>query len=193
MKKINKYQNVDFVIMLDEIDSTQTLAKEIIKRKKILEFGRTLIIAKKQTAGRGQNNNRWSSNDGGLYFSYVFSISEKNFKKVIELSLRFAEVIKKILEEYKIDCVIKYPNDVYAKIGDEYKKVSGILIETIPLLDKRYVIVGVGVNFTNKIDDEFRDKAVTIYEITGKRYSKKKFLEKFFKLSDEIINDLVVI
>jgi len=184
-------RNVDFIINLNEIDSTQTLAKQIVKSGKILKWGKTLIIARRQLCGRGQGDNKWSSNYGGLYFSYIFETDEEKLKEVINLSVRFAEVVKKILEEYGIDCIIKNPNDVYAKTTKGYKKISGILIETIPFNGKRYVIVGVGVNFTNRIDDEFKDIAVTIYDITAKRYSKKKFLEKFFKYSNDILKDFL--
>jgi len=181
--------NVDFIINLKEIDSTQILAKQIVKTGKILDYGKTLIIAKKQYDGKGQNNNRWSSNYGGLYFSYIFDTDEKNLKKISNLSIKFADLVRKILLEYGINCIIKYPNDVYAKTKSGYRKISGILIETIPFNNKRYVIVGVGVNFTNHIDDEFRDIAVTIYDITKKRYSKKKFLNKFFKYIDDILKE----
>jgi BirA family biotin operon repressor/biotin-[acetyl-CoA-carboxylase] ligase len=183
-------KNVDFTINLQEIDSTQILAKQIVRSGRIADLGKTLIISKLQFAGRGQGENRWSSNYGGLYFSYIFDIDEKDLKKTKELSIKFARVIKRILTEYGIECVIKYPNDVYAKINDDYKKISGILIETLPRDNKRYVIVGVGVNFTNKIDEEFKDIAVSVYDITGKRYSKKKFLKKFFDYSYDIIERL---
>ncbi len=171
-----------FSINLKSIDSTQDFAHHLIENGFMKDKTDIIIIAQKQIYGRGQKDNKWSSNYGGLYFSYINHISEKNLNKVEKLSINVAEIIKDIIDKnYGVETIIKPPNDIYAKTKEGYKKISGILIETKIKNDKRYVVVGVGVNFSNKIPPELKDKAANLYEITGKRYKKNKFLIDFVK------------
>jgi BirA family biotin operon repressor/biotin-[acetyl-CoA-carboxylase] ligase len=51
-----------------ELSSTMDTAKEIA-RKNCSDF--TVVIAGRQTAGRGRLNRQWLSEDGGLYFTLV--------------------------------------------------------------------------------------------------------------------------
>ena len=56
------------VYYFEEIDSTQNFAQKIAFDKK--EDG-TIIIAEKQTAGRGRLDRKWTSPKGGVWFSLI--------------------------------------------------------------------------------------------------------------------------
>ncbi len=173
------------IVKLDEIDSTQSLAKDIIKSGGAEKYKGIAISAERQFAGRGQKDNVWSSEKGGLYLSVIRKTDERKLSEIQSLSLRTAQRVSELLKKkYKIITKIKEPNDIYAYDGKKYRKISGILIETIPYNNKRYIIIGIGVNFTNPIPNELKTKAVNLFEITSKRYTPKSF-EK--QLIEEIL------
>lgn len=175
-----RISKISKIIQLKEAGSTQDLARRLIENNKAKPKENVLIIAKKQTCGRGQKDNKWSSELGGLYFSFITSIDEKKLKQIQKLSIITAQVILEVmLEKYKVKCYIKLPNDIYT--FKNYKKLSGILIETIPNKKKRYIITGIGINFNNKIPKELREKATSIYKITKKKYNPNSFLRPFFE------------
>ncbi len=170
------------IIKLDEIDSTQTLAKDIVKKASAEKYDGVVITAKRQFAGRGQKDNRWSSEKGGVYISVIRKTDEKKLSEIQTLSLKTAQIVSELLKRrYKITTKIKEPNDIYAWDGEKFRKISGILIETIPYNNKRYIIIGIGVNFTNPIPDELRTKAINLFEITSKRYTPKSFEKQLIK------------
>ncbi|MDO8735199.1 MAG: biotin--[acetyl-CoA-carboxylase] ligase, partial [Elusimicrobiota bacterium] len=55
------------IIRLKTIDSTQNYAKKIAEKS----VSGTIVLAEKQTDGRGQFEKTWSSQKGGLYFSII--------------------------------------------------------------------------------------------------------------------------
>ena len=56
------------VYYFEEIDSTQNFAEQIASNEK--ENG-TIIIAEKQTAGKGRLERKWASPKGGIWFSLI--------------------------------------------------------------------------------------------------------------------------
>ena len=56
------------VYYFEEIDSTQSFAEQIALDKK--EDG-TIIIAERQTTGRGRLDRKWTSPKGGIWFSLI--------------------------------------------------------------------------------------------------------------------------
>jgi len=60
------YQNLfigNKVVRLDNIDSTNSYTKELVSQKMDLIEG-LIVIAKNQTAGKGQMGNKWLSEEG---------------------------------------------------------------------------------------------------------------------------------
>jgi len=167
-------------IFLKETTSTQDIARDMIKNGRIKI--NTVIVAEIQSNGRGQKDNIWSSPKGGLYFSLITMTDEKNLKNLKDLSITTAKAVKKTLnKKYQITARIKKPNDVYALSSNGYKKISGILIETIPYDFKRFIITGIGVNFNNPIPDILSNRATSIYEIRNKQYKPVGFIRPFLK------------
>ncbi|MGQ0794897.1 MAG: biotin--[acetyl-CoA-carboxylase] ligase [Nitrosopumilaceae archaeon] len=132
------------VYYFDTINSTQNFAAEIASKPQ--ENG-TLVIAQKQTQGRGRLSRKWTSPEGGIWMSLIlhpeFDVSVSTFFPIIS-SLALAVSIEKVL---KIKPQIKWPNDLTIN----NKKVAGILIDvSIESGNIGYLILGVGINF--KID-----------------------------------------
>src|SRR5581483_4128592 len=74
------------LLRLKSIDSTQDLAKRLAENG---GTDRTLIIAERQTKGRGRLRRRWTSDPGGLYLSILFR-PQVSPRRLAELSLAFA-------------------------------------------------------------------------------------------------------
>lgn len=67
---------MDFqIIGYEEIDSTNSEAWRLIDRLKIDQIeaasANTVVIAKRQTKGRGQRGHQWQSDLGGLFMSVI--------------------------------------------------------------------------------------------------------------------------
>jgi BirA family biotin operon repressor/biotin-[acetyl-CoA-carboxylase] ligase len=136
-----------------ELDSTNNFVKSNVSN---LEEG-AIIVAEKQTKGRGLRDNTWESNVGNLHFSYVLKndLGRRDlFKHIVQSSV----AIIRTLKHFEIDGVIKYPNDCL--VGS--KKISGVLIESLGSNLIEYVVVGIGLNVNQVEFDYLKDKATSI-------------------------------
>ncbi len=133
------------VIFHEVIDSTNIEAKRLIENEKINK--ETWIIANKQTSGRGRNNNKWVSEKGNFYGSYVLPINLE-YKKIPFIScvtsLSVYDTIKNLLPNNDL-LKIKWPNDILYNDA----KLAGILIENSLSEIKSFSIIGVGINLKN--------------------------------------------
>ena len=132
------------IYYFDTIDTTQNFAMKIAHEDN--ENG-TVIIAKKQTGGRGRMKRKWKSPVGGIWMSIIihpkFNISHATLVP-IATSLALSIAIEKIL---KINTKLKWPNDVTLK----GKKVAGVLVDTSIISNEiESMVLGVGINFKIK-------------------------------------------
>jgi len=125
----------------DSIDSTQNQA---LKMSEDSASDGTIIIAAKQTGGKGRSGRRWISPKGGIWFSIIlqpkFDISITTlFPIASSLALCYA-----IEKTYKIKPELKWPNDLTIK----GKKVAGMLVDVSLESNKiGNLVLGVGINF----------------------------------------------
>ena len=128
------------IIWLESVDSTNS---EIRRRIENLD-DLTVISARNQTEGRGQNGNKWFSQHGqSLTFSIVLKQIALRAWEQAAISEAVALAIVDTLDSYGIKAWIKWPNDIYC--GD--KKICGILIENSLMGEQiRWSIIGIGLN-----------------------------------------------
>ncbi|MFI3281266.1 MAG: biotin--[acetyl-CoA-carboxylase] ligase [Rikenellaceae bacterium] len=105
-----------------------------------------IIVAERQSAGRGQRGNKWLSGEGlNLTLSAVVCPSALEARNQFLVSQATALAICDMLRLYGLDARIKWTNDIY--IGD--RKIVGILIENKvsgALLVRSIVGIGLNVN-----------------------------------------------
>lgn len=122
------------IVNLESVSSTQDVASSAFT-----ESGNpTLVIAARQTAGRGRQGRTWLQPDRALFSSFAFATSwPLEVRPVITLcsAVALAESIDDVLG---VETDIKWPNDLL--LGDE--KVAGILVEG----SEETVTVGCGAN-----------------------------------------------
>jgi len=153
------------LIFYDVTDSTNTQAKKRLKGRPLPEG--TVLVAARQTAGRGTGGHRWESSTPE---SLLFSLILQSPLRLQPLSFVPAIALARTLREhYDIDAHLKWPNDVM--VGD--RKLAGILCEGVsqPSLQTAWV-VGVGVNVNQHVFPEpIRGIAVSMHHITGRTYA----------------------
>ena len=141
------------VYYFEEIDSTQNFAQNIAADKK--ENG-TIIIAEKQTSGRGRLDRKWTSPKGGIWFSLIihpkFDVSNSTLIPILS-AVALSKSIKSVLD---IETEVKWPNDITMK----GKKVAGVLVDaSFQTNSIDYLILGIGINFD--IDTKKLEKRLT--------------------------------
>ncbi|MBQ3100800.1 MAG: biotin--[Clostridia bacterium] len=153
---ISKIKNdINDVIILEETDSTNNYLKTNIDSLK----PNTVIIAKKQSSGRGRRGRSFISPEGGLYLSILIdtdgNINASSYPTVIAA----VAVIRSIEECFGIPCAVKWVNDIYI----DNKKLSGILCETTAIENR--IIIGIGINVItppNGFSKEIADIATSL-------------------------------
>ncbi|MGC9771083.1 biotin--[acetyl-CoA-carboxylase] ligase [Fervidobacterium islandicum] len=146
--------------VLYEVDSTN----EFLKRNYKSFHDGAIVVAIKQTAGKGRMGRTWYSPEGGLWYSVLF-------KPKVHLNLHvytkiFSIAIVEVLRKLKVKAYIKWPNDIYYN----GKKVAGILSEAVSVNDRVIaIIVGIGINVNNDIPEDLKDVAISLKDILKKK------------------------
>lgn len=133
----------------DSIDSTNAEALRAIERLQPAPF---LVLAERQTAGRGRRGRKWASPFAeNLYYSLVLRI-EGGMRQLEGLSLVVGLAVMQALRGLGIPEVgLKWPNDVL--VGR--KKIAGILLELVgDPADVCHVVLGIGINVNMQGTDE---------------------------------------
>lgn len=108
----------------------------------------SLLVAERQTAGRGRRGRRWHSTPGA---SLTLSLSwPMRAADLSGLSLAVGVGLAEALDPAhrpRSHIAIKWPNDLWLAGSDGLRgKLGGILIETTPIDGGRLVVVGIGLN-----------------------------------------------
>ncbi len=146
------------VFEYDELGSTNTAAREYAQ---LCGKAPALILAKKQTEGRGRmGRSFYSPADTGLYMTLLLDVTHDTPHSFVGLTTAAAVATARAIERTTGILVgIKWVNDLYI----EQKKVCGILCESFSSGEKRYAIIGIGVNLsTADFPEEIRDIAASL-------------------------------
>ena len=152
MKKLNKDKilhnlplNKVNLKIYHNIDSTNNEAKRIELDK---DFH--VIVAEKQTKGRGRLGKIWSSpNSGNIYMT----ICTENDISKLPISLITGLICKKAINKISNKSIImlKWPNDILLN----NKKIGGILVESEVYNKKIRTIIGIGINIKIKKEESW--------------------------------------
>ena len=169
------------IFKFENVTSTNDIAINLIKNEQ-KETG--CVYAETQTKGRGTHGKEWISDKGNLFGSIFFPL-KNNYPPFNEFSiinpLIISDVIKHFCEKKNIN--LKFPNDIFVN----GKKICGILQELIVSNNRKFLIIGIGVNIISnpEINDEYQ--ATNILLETQKRPMIKEIInliissyEKFF-------------
>ncbi|MAG94312.1 MAG: biotin--[acetyl-CoA-carboxylase] ligase [Planctomycetaceae bacterium] len=150
-----------------EIESTNTRALELCRTGEADEM--LLVLADRQTAGRGRQSNQWWAGDGALTFSLILATDSANLpaerwpQASLTTGLAVCEAVSNLLPTAEV--ALKWPNDVYLR----RRKVCGVLIE-IPPEKPGVLVVGIGINVNNALaaaPAELQHTATSLTDCTG--------------------------
>jgi BirA family transcriptional regulator, biotin operon repressor / biotin---[acetyl-CoA-carboxylase] ligase len=162
-----------------ELPSTMDTAMELA-RAGCPDF--SVVIAERQTQGRGRLQRVWQSTSGGLYFTMVLRPSiDPSTSPLINLaaSVDLAGVLESL---YGIRPQLKWPNDVL--VGE--RKLAGILSQMVADPDRiEFINLGIGINVNNDTRD-VQPPAVSVGELAqGREVSRALILERFWDVFEQ--------
>lgn len=157
----------------EEIDSTNSCLLEQLSNH-CLPDG-MVLVAKRQTAGRGTGGKRWeSSNSESLLMSLLLQTPLRQQP----LSFLPAIALVRTLRGFDgIDAHLKWPNDVL--VGT--RKLAGILCESATQPNQQQAwVVGVGINVNQRqFPDSLQNVAISMRQITGKSYPIERLFQDY--------------
>lgn len=147
------------LLLLDEVDSTNAYTARLLSKRKPKHGA--VIIADRQTAGRGRFQRPWYS-EGGLCMTAVLEMDcppEKIGAVTLTASVAVALSLTSLFD-WPFE--IKYPNDIM--VGGA--KIGGILAEARMTKKKPVVLLGIGVNVEQKLFPmDISEKAVSLAQL----------------------------
>jgi BirA family biotin operon repressor/biotin-[acetyl-CoA-carboxylase] ligase len=138
--------------ILPEIDSSNT---ELMRRARAGRHEPILLVAERQTAGRGRQGRTWAGELGdALTFSIGLPYQPSNWSGLsLSVGLSLAESLGPEVQ-------LKWPNDLWC----HQRKLGGILVEAASQGGQSYVVVGVGLNIRLPVERNLRTPAASIDE-----------------------------
>jgi BirA family biotin operon repressor/biotin-[acetyl-CoA-carboxylase] ligase len=178
------------IFYFPELESTNIIAKvKASPRAEGINEG-TIIIAERQSAGKGRLGRRWFSPLGGIWLSIIL-YPQLSPSYIPRITLMTAVAIVKAMERCaQIKAQIKWPNDILIN----EKKVCGILTEMSAELDMiNWVVVGIGINVNvdhREFPEDIQEKIISLQEFLGKEISRVRLaqilLEEFEKYYERL-------
>ncbi len=162
---------------MEEVDSTNEEAKRYASQG--VESG-ALIVAEKQTAGKGRRGRSWSNTPGEcLQMSLLLRPSltpNETAGLTLVAALAVCRAVESVLPSLRPQ--IKWPNDVI--VGT--KKICGILVELLLDAGQNIVVIGIGVNVNNMcFPAELREKATSLRLETGRPVERELLMERIWQ------------
>ena len=145
------------ILKFKSVTSTNDVAISLIKEK---NKSAGCICSDLQTKGRGTYGKKWISEKGNLYLTLFFPI-DKNCPSFQEFSIInpviVLDIIKNYCDERKLR--LKFPNDIMY----DGKKICGLLQELITQNERKFLIIGIGLNIISNPNINNGYKATNIY------------------------------
>ena len=150
-----------------KVKSTNDTAIRIIKTS---NFKTGMVISETQLNGKGQHGKKWISYKGNLFISFFHELKDIKLSLPTLTKINCLLVKRVIGNYYKKRITLKEPNDLLIN----KKKISGILQEIISISDKKFLIIGIGVNLVKS--PKIKDYPTTsLFELTNNHINKSKF------------------
>ncbi|RON21118.1 biotin--[acetyl-CoA-carboxylase] ligase [Pseudomonas brassicacearum] len=161
------------ILLFDSIDSTNAEALRAIERGQAAPF---LVLAERQTAGRGRRGRKWVSPFAeNVYYSLVLRI-DGGMRQLEGLSLVVGLAVMQTLRALGVPGVgLKWPNDVL--VGQ--KKIAGILLELVgDPADVCHVVLGVGINVNMQMTEEVDQLWTSMRLESGRAFDRNHLVSK---------------
>ena len=128
-----------------------------------------------QTKGRGTHGRKWISDKGNLFGTLFFPL-ENNYPAFNEFSIINPVILSGVIENYckKVNVSFKWPNDVFVN----RKKICGILQELITSNNRKFLIIGIGINIVSHPNISNEYQATNIFLETKIKLPIREIMDK---------------
>ncbi|MFQ5705899.1 MAG: biotin--[acetyl-CoA-carboxylase] ligase [bacterium] len=170
--------------VFNRLGSTNSYAKRLAAKG---SAEGTLVIAEKQTRGRGRRGRRWESAPGkGLWISLILRPDLEADKAGLLALLAGLSVAQTVETHLNLSAELKWPNDVLI----QSKKFCGILSEAEISARQRlaWIVLGIGLNVNHLLEDfsdEIRPRATSLAIECGSPVSRSELLLAFLGVLEE--------
>ncbi len=165
----------DRVHFFQETTSTMDEAQRLARRG-CADF--TVVIAQRQTRGRGRMQRSWVSVDGGLYFTVVTRPDIPAIRSGLVNLAAAIDMADLLRTMYRVDAGLKWPNDILVN----EKKICGILSQMEAEGDQMaHMNIGIGLNVNNAIEPE-APMAISLKALLGRTVPRREVLVAFLEI-----------
>ncbi len=151
----------------------------------------SIVLAQKQTNGRGRRGKEWFSAPRSACISIILRPDLPAAKLPLFSVIATLSVQKTLSEFEKLDALIKWPNDVLI----HGKKMAGVLVETGFIAEEiEWVVVGIGCNLNveaSEFPEQIRDHVTSTFKETGQYYSRNLFYQRLLQWFDHYYHQLL--
>ncbi len=170
------------VISLPETDSTN------IQVRRLAEDGAhegTILVADRQSAGRGRLGRRWESPSGVNLYCSILLRPEIPVQQAPQLTFLSAVAVAETLSDVcQIPAEVKWPNDIL--VGGA--KIAGLLNEMNAETEQiHFVILGIGINLNMEVDQFPKDIKYPVTSVlleSGKPVDRLLFMRELLQRLD---------
>jgi BirA family biotin operon repressor/biotin-[acetyl-CoA-carboxylase] ligase len=159
---------MDHLLIYNQLDSTNQEALRLLAKGPV-ENG-TSLLAREQTAGKGQFGRSWYADAGNhLAMSIILVPQNLSAAELPLVSMKTALGIVQALQHLdpSLAPLIKWPNDIYL----QGKKLCGILIENaLAGIKVQHIVIGIGLNVNERIFPEELPNAISLFMATGQQH-----------------------
>lgn len=133
----------------------------------------TIVIAERQTAGRGREGRVWASPPGGLYMSVILRPSLP-LVAVPPMTLAIGVGVCAAVRAFGAHASLKWPNDLLV----DGRKLAGVLVEAQSQGNRlESVVAGIGINLDGELPGELGERGITLAEAAGAPIDRDAFIE----------------
>ncbi|HLK85869.1 MAG TPA: biotin--[acetyl-CoA-carboxylase] ligase [Candidatus Binataceae bacterium] len=163
----------------DELDTTQRVAAELAAQGAL--HGE-VVIADRQSAGRGRMGRRWHSPPGVNFYGTFILRPEMPVADAALLGLVAGVAVAETMELVAPRMVaLKWPNDLWLN----RRKAGGMIAEAVTDSRQRLacVLLGIGLNLNlapEHIPPELRDRATSVMAATGRPCERSELASELF-------------
>jgi len=157
------------IVQLEEVTSTNDLAWQMAEEGAPEGL---VVMAERQTRGRGQQGKRWESPGGGLWLSILLRPSFSSRHAQIFALVGAIAAAEAIRVTSGLEVLIRQPNDLILA----GKKIGGILCEAKVAGKRiRHLVMGIGIN-VNQEKGDFSPPLVSL--VTSMRHESGRIWDR---------------
>ena len=151
----------------------------VLARKGCPDF--SVVVAQRQTRGRGRMQRTWQSAGGGLYFTVVVRPDIPMMLAGLVNLAAAVDMAKLLRSLYQVDACLKWPNDILV----DNHKLCGLLSQMEAEGDQvAHMNIGIGLNVNNAPETE-SPIAISLKALLGRPVPRREILVAFLNIFEK--------